>query len=163
MMTEEMRAVLVAGGITPDGSLTNQLTAAIKALASAATAAQSTTGSFNGTFTGLTAVVTVPVKYYTYGKFVSLVFPDSAQGQSNSPSFTMTGLPAALQPPVVNENPKIISMPYSSLINGTGGPFMESPECYIQGGTIFFGGSVVWTSAGAKGFENYAEIVYSVL
>lgn len=122
-------------------------------------ALNASSGSFVGTLTGLTTAPTVNVNWTRSGNIIAMAFVSGAVvGISNSISFTMTGVPAALVPATPG---KQISVPDYSLYDN--GAFVQA-SAYIQGGLIDFnkvGGS--WTAAGQKGFENNFELIYSLL
>jgi hypothetical protein len=119
-----------------------------------------TTGSFTGTFTGFTATVTGTVNWVAIGKMVIMTIP-AASGTSNATSFTMTGIPAAIQPATANT------------MGNLAGNVVQNNTAYvtcdwtINGGTMTFfngasEGSASWTAAGTKGFLNPAFAVYSL-
>lgn len=122
------------------------------------------TGTFTGTFTGFTAGVTGTCIWYRIGKLVMLMFPTAGHGTSNATSFTMTGLPAAIQPPT---NGQIVAVDNNSVTDNSalGSSTTKSMAASIvaSGGTITFlitGSASSWTNVGTKGFANNTTISY---
>lgn len=116
------------------------------------------TGSFTGTFTGFTASSCSPntnctgtVNWTQVGSLVTLVFTTANTGTSNATSFTMTGLPTALQPTRAQQ----ISMPFDMCEDNTAVAACLATMT-ASSGTITFaknGLSGGWTSSGTKGME----------
>jgi hypothetical protein len=120
------------------------------------------TGTFTGTLTGMTAGTTGTVNWVRMGNIACVYITANITGTSNLTTFTMTGLPAAIQP-----------------VNSTsvaGGKYEDNTvtECAglatISGSTITFSrlvnappaqyGSTSWTGAGTKGLQATWCITY---
>lgn len=111
------------------------------------------TGTFTGTFTGFTSNPTGTCTWARIGKLCLLTFPNMSTitGASNATTFTMTGLPAAIQPATLDQ---MISLPPSMLINNTA-PTTGQVTVTHASGTLTFGqnGANTWTASGTKGFS----------
>lgn len=120
-----------------------------------------TSGSFTGTFTGFTTVVTGTCQWAKAGNVVVLYFP-VAFGTSNATGFTMTGMPATIQPATLTQ---LARLPDSSVQNFG----IETGDVDAQiapGGTITFikaGNFANWTNSGQKGFVGASSIAYLTL
>jgi len=122
-----------------------------------------TTGSFTGTLTGVTAVITGTVTWTLAGNAVTLMFPGGFTGASNTTSFTMTGLPVAIQPThnqqafvVLDDNSVVATMCLAQLTSGSGTVTFSKATALNAYSTTGF------TAAGAKGFSQATAIVYSL-
>jgi hypothetical protein len=123
-----------------------------------------TSGTFTATLTGMTTTVTAPAVYAIVGDIATITIP-FATGTSNSSTFTLTGIPSAIQP--------ASSQPLFPLIAENAG--LTNPLAYGQlltGGTIQFNlmvvvGSLIeltsnaWAASGTKGF-NVFTATYSL-
>ena len=120
------------------------------------------TGTFVGTFTGFTAGVTGTCTWARVGKVVTLTFPSTANGTSNATTFTMTGLPSAIQPSALTQ---AISLA-NAAVRDNGAPPTPCPSATVTAasGTVTFalGGASSWTAAGNKGFTSNASISYQL-
>lgn len=117
------------------------------------------TGSFTGTFTGVSTIATATVNYAISGQTASLTC--GFTGTSNATTFTMTGLPAVLQPTSLNQR-----MPMAGTDNSVG--VMLWAEVIAASGTITFYRDILatgafsasgFTASGTKGW-NTASITY---
>lgn len=125
-----------------------------------ATGTGTTTGTFTGTFTGFAAGNTGTCTWTKTGNTVTLFMPTNL-ATSNATSFTMTGLPAAIQPATLTQS---VSLTGDTQSNGAQA---LSPNAVITAasGTVTFhtgGGGANWASAGNKGWSVGASITYSV-
>lgn len=116
------------------------------------TAGQIAQGTFTGTFTGMTTVVTGTVTWQRFGRFVLITLPNTASGTSNATSFTMTGVPAIIQPTTLSP---VVRLPYFGTNNN--GAVVDQADVLINAasGTWTFllnGSATGWTAANAKGF-----------
>jgi hypothetical protein len=119
------------------------------------------TGTFTSTYTGFTAGVTCTSTWSRIGKLVILTLC-SATGTSNATTFTMTGLPSAIQPPALNQN---VALPPEQ-VNDNSATLTCCTDALIQGGsgTVTFRktGASGWTAAGTKGFSVPLTINYQL-
>jgi hypothetical protein len=114
-------------------------------------------GSFTATATGLTTAETGTVYYVRVGKQVTLHFP-LITGTSNSTAFTLTGLPADLQPA------SLVSFCPLSLMMDNGNVQVTGTAQISNGsGTIVLYrlGAAIWTASGTK-HMNTNSITYSL-
>lgn len=113
------------------------------------------TSTFTGAATGFTAGVNYSGTWYRIGKEVHLTLLSGAGGTSNSTSFTMTGLPAAIQPATGgNRMGPLNGMQVFD--NGSATGTASIVEYSISGGTITFykgGLTTGWASTGTKGLN----------
>lgn len=119
------------------------------------------TGTFTSTFTGLTTAVTCTSTWSRIGKLVTLALC-AGSGTSNSTSFGMTGLPAAIQPASISQS---ISLPGGDILNNGVGVFTTgalSMRITAASGTVsfVFNGGSNWTATGAKGFAITVTVSY---
>lgn len=117
------------------------------------------TGTFTATYTGFTAGVTCTATWSRIGKLVSLFFC-TATGTSNSTSFTMTGLPSAIQPASLTQT---VALPIGPVQNASLIDTTPSVTVTASSGTVTFlhtGSSIGWTNSGTKGFSSGATISY---
>jgi hypothetical protein len=120
------------------------------------------TGTFSGTFTGMTTSPTIACRWVRVGGLVilNLNTPNvQTTGTSNSTSFTMTGLPAAIQP-VSNNNVMTTNWLIDNGANTPASIFVGAAS-----GTITFykgssGSAASWTNAGLKGIAATTTIAY---
>jgi hypothetical protein len=106
-----------------------------------------TTGSFTGTAVGLTSAVTVTCHYTITGTSVTLYIP-TISGTSNSTSFSMSGLPAAIQQAtakIAAQCTNLNCVDNTSPVSGFG---------TVSGGSVIFSKSTFtvasWTNIGPK-------------
>jgi hypothetical protein len=102
------------------------------------------TGTFTITATGMTTTVTGTARWVKQGSVVNLYFP-TLSGTSNATSFTLTGLPAGIQPTREAYGATVV------VDNGTG----DTGYCHLQAGSgtiemLVRSGSNVWTNSGTK-------------
>jgi len=117
------------------------------------------TSTFTATYTGFTAGVTCTATWSRVGKLVTLFFC-SATGTSNATSFTMTGLPSAIQPAGLTQT---VPLPIGPLQNGGLVDTTVSATVTAASGTVTFlhnGSASGWTSSSTKGFSSGATISY---
>lgn len=113
------------------------------------------TGIFTITYTGFTTSVTGTARWNRIGNIVHLLLP-GISGTSNANTFTMTGLPAAIQP----ANPQ--STPFINIFNS--GSQITNGWAQVSGGviTMVLGSSPsAWSSTGTKGLQTGAPILIS--
>ena len=121
--------------------------------------------TFTATGTGFVGPPTNTFTWYRVGKAVTLFF-NSLSGTSNSVNFTITGLPAAIQPPTLAQT---FNAPINSCENGNvtqGSPANVSLQIPAASGTITFllsGLATGWTSSGVKGIIQTFSITYLLL
>lgn len=121
------------------------------------TAGQIAQGTFTITYTGMTAATTGTATYQIHGKLVILTLP-SLVGTSNSTSFTMTGLAAAIRP-TTTQQICMGASDNSALQSGIFG-LVDS------GGTITMyktASATGWTAAGSKGTSNGTTLCYYLI
>jgi hypothetical protein len=109
------------------------------------TAGQIAQGTFTATYTGFTANPTGTATWMRNGQLVTLCLPN-ASATSNATTFTMTGLPAAIQPATLDQFVYVVAVN-----NGT----TTSANALIThaSGTVTFYlsfSSVGWTNTGTK-------------
>lgn len=117
------------------------------------------TGTFTATYTGFTATITCTATWSRIGKLVSLFFC-TATGTSNATSFTMTGLPSAIQPGSLTQT---MALPIGPIQNASIIDTTVSVTVTTGSGTVTFlhnGNSSGWTNSGTKGFSSGATISY---
>jgi hypothetical protein len=105
-------------------------------------------GVFSGTFTGYASGIPNNVTWARYGKLVMLNMPLFAS-TSNATTFTMTGLPAALQPTTIGHECFVSAEDNGANVIGI--------ASITNTGTITFYKSVsggAWTGSGTKGMRN---------
>lgn len=111
------------------------------------------TGTFTLTGTGFTAGVTSTATWYRIGRLVALNVGNGMQGTSNATTFTMTGLPAALQPSSIGAGSQ--TQVCADLTNN-GVAVFGNAAISNGSGTISMGNGpnagAAWTNAGVKGF-----------
>jgi hypothetical protein len=117
------------------------------------------TGTFTITYTGMTAAITGTATWSRVGKLVTLYLP-SATGTSNSASFTMTGLPAAITPATLTQR---LAVAQHALFDNGGG--LGDATIQIAAGTglitcYLAGNSGTWTAAGTKGAGSQFTVSY---
>ncbi|SRR6266404_3352217 len=117
------------------------------------------TGTFTATYTGMTASVTGTATWTRIGKLVLLNLP-VATGTSNSASFTVTGLPAAIQPATLTQ-----IVPVGFAQNNSGVVTNAAAQITAGSGTItmWVAGSTLWTNAGTKGISNNSQTIAYLL
>ena len=128
---------------------------------------QGETDAFTPTFgTGFsTDPVNAAVYWKKVGTIVIMSFANSAVGTSDTTSFSITGIPARLQP-ISSGSPVQFSVPIVGLVDND----VESWGSVIvtNAGTIVFGfedtQATTWTGSGGKGFNasgsTYPTIIY---
>lgn len=118
-------------------------------------------GSFTGTFTGMTAAVTGTINWRRTGTLVTLYTTTGTLGTSNSGSFTITGLPEALQP----EN--LVIVPVAGLVDNFV-DHMGAVQISAGSGTLSmrrYDGSLLtntWTDEGDKGIQGGFQMTYDL-
>lgn len=121
-------------------------------------------GSFTGTFTGFSGSVSGTIYWKKTGQFVSLRAGAQISGTSNATTFTITGLPAVIQP-ATNRFVNVSGL-INNGVDGLIGGFS------INGGTIsvqrmdMTTGSVSvsnWTASGTKGVEVGFTAIYPLV
>lgn len=113
-------------------------------------------GTFTGSLTGMTTTPTVTCKWVRMGNLVILGITGNAgsQGTSNATTFTMTGLPAEIQPPTLSQWAAISSI---NMFEDNGSATPGQVEIGALNSTVTFyknNSSTGWTSSGTKGVEN---------
>lgn len=106
------------------------------------------TSTFNGAFTGGTGFPASTCRWVRSGNMVTLSI-GSGTGASNAGTFTMTGLPAAIQPLRNMFLPVVTATDGGSLVSDV------TARLDAGSGTITFmrnGGPANWTNSGTKGF-----------
>jgi hypothetical protein len=118
------------------------------------TGANITSGTFTATLTGMTTTVTATATYTIAGNIAVISIPTTT-GTSNSTSFTITGLPSALQP--ATQNQIVTTLFESGSVGALGGaqltPGSSVITCFagqVSGATIGFI-STGWSASGTKG------------
>jgi hypothetical protein len=116
------------------------------------------TGTFTITYTGMTAAVTGTATWSRVGKLVTLYLP-SATGTSNSASFTMTGLPAAITPATLTQR---LAVAQHALFDNGGGLGDATIQIATSGLITCYlaGNSGTWTAAGTKGAGSQFTVSY---
>jgi hypothetical protein len=116
---------------------------------------------FTGTLTGCTTSPTCTCVWWRSGGIVSLTLNvgGSVTGTSNATSFTMTGLPAELQPATQPANQP------SNYFEDNGAATAGSIQINALSGTILFykgtsGAGTSWTASGTKGLIGQMTITY---
>lgn len=110
-------------------------------------------GTFTATWGGFSAApATTAIPFVRMGNTVILTFPGSNTGTSNASSFTMSGLPAQLQPTHAQ------LVPLMGLVDNGG--LVASSFAYIPVGSVINFGKLItdgvttdWTGSGTKGFS----------
>lgn len=121
-------------------------------------------GSFTGTYTGMSAGTTGTVNWTRVGNLVIMTLP-ALTGTSNSTSFTMTGIPASIQPTTAGTF-GVLTVAADNGLTQWVGSAANGFEFTISGGTMTFykGGTAAgWTATGAKGTPNAQFIHYSLV
>lgn len=113
--------------------------------------------TFTGTLTGYASPLTPTVTATIMGRMVNLSI-SSGNSTSNATTFTMTGLPAALQP---QNSACVTVVPMED--NSVG--ILAFANLAVGSGTITFGAGVAnnpngFTASGLKGFTAYVNILY---
>jgi hypothetical protein len=131
-----------------------------------AVGAGSTNGTFTGTMTGITGSPTSTGSYSVSGKTVTLSFA-AQTGTSNATSFTITGLPAAIQPATGQYGSTNVGFTDNSVANKLGGIFVSAggvATFYLvtDNITVITGGASNWTASGTKGFSGQLTFHYSL-
>ena len=146
----------IAGNLTASGTATFRDLAAFGATAGALVGLTVDSGTFTGTLTGMTATVNTTCTFFRIGKFVA-IFLGVGAGTSNATTFTMTGLPAELQPAANTYVCGGVSLENNGL------SVLGSADISPSGTISFYNGAfgATWTSSGAKGMNN--GLVYYLL
>lgn len=120
------------------------------------------TGTFTATFNGFTAGVSCTATWAKMGKVVVLtVCP--ATGTSNVNTFTITGIPAEIQP--IALSPEYLAIPvYSLEDNGTS---TNDPLAFLvasSGTMTLMKGDLTtgWTTSGTKGIRQQFTVTYQI-
>ena len=142
--------------LTASGTATFRDLAAFGATAGALVGLTVDSGTFTGTLTGMTATVNTTCTFFRIGKFVA-IFLGVGAGTSNATTFTMTGLPAELQPAANTYVCGGVSLENNGL------SVLGSADISPSGTISFYNGAfgATWTSSGAKGMNN--GLVYYLL
>lgn len=120
------------------------------------------TGTFTATYTGFTTVITGTANYLILNNsivFLTLV-TGSTTGTSNSSSFTVTGLAAAVTPAALRGT-QVGDLVFED--NGAGSTLISAE--ITSGGVINLfknGVAAGWTSSGTKGLQITTTLVYSL-
>jgi hypothetical protein len=124
------------------------------------------TGSFTGTLTGLTTSPTCNMEYRLTGTLVFLYNTANCNGTSNSNNFTMTGLPAAIQPTravtcltVGQQDNGTALVGAADITAGSGTVTMLKQQ--VSGSNIITGASL-WTASGTKGLTSVWTCIYDL-
>lgn len=114
--------------------------------------------TFTGTLTGMTATVTNTCVWSRQGNQVTIYFGIGV-GTSNSTTFTMTGLPAAIQPARTQMLPVIGALESNSgIVVNTSAQITNSSTV-----TFFIGGSsTAWTNVLGKGISSAFSVTYLI-
>lgn len=125
----------------------------------AVAAGATTTGSFTVTYTGMASATTGTAQYAIAGKVCSLTLP-VATNTSNATSFTMTGLPAAIQP----ARAQIVGCAYFATTDaGIAGANGVDFSFAAASGTITMlkvGSTAGWTGTNIKGISTAVTVTY---
>lgn len=120
-----------------------------------------TEGSWTATYTGFSSL-SATAKYIRIGKQVTLLLP-SATGTSNSTSYTISNLPAAIAPATAQWVPLDLNVFQN---NSTLQTASDLVEVRVDAGTtITFlraGSSTGWTASGTKGLTASIPITYTL-
>jgi hypothetical protein len=117
--------------------------------------------TFTGTFTGMVAVTTGTMTWKKMGALVTLYSPTGLIGTSNANTFTMTGLPAVIQP---GTGSRVCA---GAFVNGGNSDVSGRATFAAGSGTVNFGitsstGGVAWNAGGNKGFLAGTEFTYAL-
>jgi len=118
---------------------------------------QPSTGTFTSTFTGFTATITCTSTWYRIGTLVTLAIC-AGNGTSNTSTFTMTGLPAAIQIASIGQ-----TMALGNVVNGGNSSSGATAVINASSGTVTFnlaGSSGGWSASSTKGFQVSESITY---
>lgn len=112
--------------------------------------------TFTGTLTGMSTTVTNTCTWSRNGNQVTL-YVGAATGTSNAAGFTMTGIPAAIQP----ARAIMLAVPYDAL-EESGAVTSINPSAVLSGGTLTFhaNGSTSWATSGVKGVASGFTVTY---
>jgi hypothetical protein len=124
-----------------------------------------TEGTFTGTLTGYAAGPTGTVAYRIVnnssgtGKLCQLYVTAAITGTSNATSFTMTGLPAAVQP--------VAAVEAMCILTDNGVPVYAQASIAAAGSTITFAtdaapSSTGWTNTGTKAVPAGWQLTYAI-
>jgi hypothetical protein len=129
-----------------------------------------TSGTFTGTFTGFSGSVTCGMKYRLTGSTVTLFISAGTDctGTSNATTFTMTGLPGAIQPTHQTSGVAALIYDNSTLVEGAsyiaaGGStvtFSVSTTTAVANKNTF--ASNTWTNSGTKGLHGAWQWTYDL-
>lgn len=106
------------------------------------------TGTFTCTYTGMSGATTGTCTWSRIGKLVMLNLP-SLNGTSNTTAFTITGLPAVIQPAALTQN---VTVPIC--INNGGATVGCTASVAASSGTITMALGVTGLTANAAGWTN---------
>lgn len=118
-----------------------------------------TSGSFEATLTGMSSATTGTINWRKHGTLVTLYVETAILGTSNAGTFTITGLPANLQPA------NLVTVPCTGLVENFV-QHMGVIRLTAGSGTItpFFhdgdGLSSAWTASGDKGLDGGWQAIY---
>jgi hypothetical protein len=119
-----------------------------------------TTGTFTGTFTGFASANTGTCTWTKTGNTVTLFMP-ATLATSNATTFTMTGLPSAIQPATLTQSVALTGDTQSGGSVSTGAAAVFT----AASGTVTFhtgGGASNWASSSNKGWSVGTSVTYSV-
>lgn len=117
-----------------------------------------TSGTFTATYNGFTAGVSGTATYVKIGNHVLLTLP-AATGTSNTATFTVTGLPAAIQPATLTQY--ITCGPTNNGAVAIGGGCQVAAASGTMTIEKLIGdGGATWTNSGTKGFAVAQTIAY---
>lgn len=115
-------------------------------------------GTFTGTITGCTTSPTGTCRWVRIGQLVMLFIP-IITGTSNATTFTMTGLPAAIQPA------RTMMFPVGDLENASVFTGTFAGQVAAASGTVTFffnGSSSGFTNTGTKGFSSEQVVCWTL-
>lgn len=115
-----------------------------------------TSGSFTCTGTGFASATTGTCTYTLFGKLAILIVPVGISGTSNAATFTITGLPAAIQP-VTTQTTSVAS----NIFNNSAYAQNVSAQVTASGTLtmLIAGASGGWTASGTKGFQATNNVI----
>ena len=123
------------------------------------------TGSFTGTGGGFTSTPSFPCVWALAGNIVTLTI-GAASGTSNADTFTITGLPAAIQPSATTQYLRLAS----HFTENDGAALTASSEVLAEvdpaSGTITLwlnGSTTGWATSAAKGLTGAQTFQYGIL
>jgi hypothetical protein len=112
------------------------------------------TGTFTVTYTGFSGTaLTATARWVKFGNEVTIYIPTNVSGTSNATTFTLTGIPSAIQATVAQNSPVVSAQDntvqcYGVIGIGPGGTWTMNK---FTNGAAGFGVSSTWTGSGTKG------------